>query len=320
MNPPSSVTVVMPARNAAATIIDSLTSVLTQPGLSEVIVIDDHSRDDTADRVRSLRDPRIRIIRGPGTGISAALNAGFAAARGTYIVRCDSDDLLPPDRLDRQRNWLDAHPGFAATSAGFSTIDERGRGLADLACDGLAREVTHDLRSGHVLTHLGTWMIRRDTLLLSGGARPWFETAEDVDLQYRLACLGRIWLDPRPEYLYRLHEGSVTHSGKAARLAFFDQMAREFLADRIATGSDALDRGAPPVVPAPTPAGKLDLRDQISGHLVAQAWADLARGHRRSALSRMTRALRRNPRSLAYWRGTAVMLLKCCRPGPMQRA
>lgn len=314
MSSASTVTVVIPARNAAGTIVETLTSVLGQPHLDEVVVVDDRSRDDTAQRVRALGDPRIRIIEGPATGISDALNAGFAAATGAYVVRCDADDLLAPGRLARQRAWLDAHPGFVGTSAGFSTIDERGYVLANLACEGVARDVTPDLRAGRVLTHLGSWMIRRDALRAAGGARPWFETAEDVDLQYRLACLGQVWLEPVPAYLYRLHGGSVTHSRKAARLDFFDRMARDFLAQRIATGTDALDRGEAPAIPdfdAAAP-GHLDLRDQISGHLVSEAWRDFARGNRRAGLARMTRALRRNPGALGYWRGLSVMLMKCC--------
>lgn len=311
------VSVLMPARNAATTIAQSLRSVLDAPETGEVIVVEDGSTDRTADVLRSLPDPRIRVIEGPRAGISAALNAGIAAATLPFIARCDSDDLFAPGRLARQCGWLSGHPEFVAVSGGFSSIDAQGGHLADLACEGLAREVTQDLRAGHVITHLCGWLIRREALQATGGARPWFETAEDIDLQFRLACAGRVWHDPVPAYLYRLHGGSITHGRSADRLAFFDRAAAEFLRERLATGTDALDRGAPPAVPdfGTGTAAPAALTAQVTGHMTAQAWRDFAAGRRGAALWRMAGALRRDPLNTAHWRGLAAMALKTLRPG-----
>src|SRR4051812_3338281 len=104
----------MPMRNAERFVAKSLRSLLGQRGQRgqgdafelEVIVVDDGSTDRSADVVRGLNDVRIRIVPGPQRGISAAFNAGLAAARGQVLARCDADDLYPPDRLDWQVRWL----------------------------------------------------------------------------------------------------------------------------------------------------------------------------------------------------------------------
>lgn len=88
--------------------------------------------------------------------------------------------------------------------------------------------------------------MRREAVLATGGARAWFEVAEDIDLQVRLAFQGSVWHDTAPVYGYRLHDASITHTRKAAQLAFFDRAVQTLAAQRRDTGTDDLDRGAPP--------------------------------------------------------------------------
>lgn len=306
----SGVAVVMPARNAAGTIRAALESVLAEPEVTEVVVVNDGSTDGTGDQALALGDPRIRVIAGPAAGISAALNAGIAAARAPYIARCDSDDFYVAGRLARQLAFLEAHTDYVAISGAFASVDDRRRHLADLATAVPEGEVTAILRGGKVLTHLCTWLIRREALVQIGGARPWFETAEDIDLQLRLAGIGRVWHLPEVGYQYVLHEGSIVHSGRTERLAFFDRAARDFALERAAGGEDALARGCPPEKPAPTEHGRVSMSGQVTGHLVAQAWRDFGAGDKRSALARMIRALRHAPLRLDLWRGLAVMSLR----------
>ncbi|WP_186201819.1 glycosyltransferase family 2 protein [Jannaschia seosinensis] len=306
----------MPARNAAATVVDALNSLRDQAHLAEIIVIDDGSTDDTAARAAALGDARIRILPGPRNGISAALNTGFFAARHPLIARCDADDTYLPGRLESQVEWLSRHPDHVAVSGGFLSLDGRGRTLARLAAEGPAREVTRDLRSGQVVTTLCTWLIRRETLLQTGGARPWFVTAEDIDLQFRLAFLGSVWHLPQPVYGYRLHDNSITHGRRATQLAFYDKAARSFADERAQTGSDALDQGHPPELPdLPDDGSRLNsAARQMAGHLVSQAWRDHTAGFRLTGLRLMLRALAQEPKASNLWKGLTIMLIKSFGP------
>jgi glycosyltransferase involved in cell wall biosynthesis len=96
--PPPAATVVLPARNAAATIDMQLASLAAQDyeGSWEVVVVDNGSRDGTAVVVRRWHDrlPRLRVVACDETGVNRARNAGVEAAGGACVLCCDADDVV----------------------------------------------------------------------------------------------------------------------------------------------------------------------------------------------------------------------------------
>jgi glycosyltransferase involved in cell wall biosynthesis len=97
------VSVIVPAYNASASIGDAVASALAQ-SLSdlEVIVVDDASGDDTAERVQAISasEERVRLIRlSLNRGPAHARDVGIEAARGGWIAPLDADDLYASDRL-----------------------------------------------------------------------------------------------------------------------------------------------------------------------------------------------------------------------------
>src|SRR5437588_1923361 len=116
----ASFNVVMAAYNASATIEAAIQSVLnqTRPDF-ELIVVDDGSTDDTAERVDQFRvDPRVRLVRQENSGLPAARNVAVSAGQARYVTILDSDDLLIPTYLERIGRALDEAPG-----AGFAFAD-----------------------------------------------------------------------------------------------------------------------------------------------------------------------------------------------------
>ncbi|TQE98477.1 MAG: glycosyltransferase family 2 protein [Spiribacter salinus] len=308
----SDISIVIPARNAAATLADALRSVLVAAEVAEVIVVDDGSTDGTARIAEQIHDPRIRVIPGPRSGIAAALNAGLAAVTQPFVARCDADDLYPPDRLTWQRAWLDTQPGFIAVSGGFATMFSDGTHAADLACAGEAREVTQQLLHGKPVTHLCSWLIRTEAVTRMGGARVWFISAEDLDLQFRLAEIGRIWHVPQVAYFYRLNDGSITNSSSRAFIAFFDEQARRFAAERRADGKDSLQLGHPPATPSPVKTSDeiSTAADKAIGHIVSAAWNEFQAGRKGFAYRRLHSVLRKRPFSLTLWRHVLILNVK----------
>lgn len=94
---------VVPSRNRPALVARAVRSAL-QPGVGEVVVVDDGSEPPVD--LGGLRDPRLRLLRREGGGVSAARNAGVAAARGSHLVFLDDDDRLAPLAGLAFRRWL----------------------------------------------------------------------------------------------------------------------------------------------------------------------------------------------------------------------
>jgi cellulose synthase/poly-beta-1,6-N-acetylglucosamine synthase-like glycosyltransferase/spore germination protein YaaH/peptidoglycan/xylan/chitin deacetylase (PgdA/CDA1 family) len=96
------VTVLIPAYNEEAVILDTIRSALASgyPRL-EILVIDDGSTDQTAELVRENfgRDPRVRLLLQPNRGKPTALNHGLAEATGEIIVSIDADTIVDPDAI-----------------------------------------------------------------------------------------------------------------------------------------------------------------------------------------------------------------------------
>ena len=91
-------TVVIPTHDVGPWIAECLKSVLRQTEQSiEVIVVDDHSTDDTVGIVDTMMraDPRIRLVIAEDRGGANARNSGAALARGRYLIFADGDDIVP---------------------------------------------------------------------------------------------------------------------------------------------------------------------------------------------------------------------------------
>jgi glycosyltransferase involved in cell wall biosynthesis len=95
------VSILIAAYNAEDTIADTLKSAIGQTWpRKEVIVVDDGSTDRTAEAVRQFKG--VILVSTKNQGLSAAVNHGFPLTQGDYIQYLDADDLLMPDKIERQ--------------------------------------------------------------------------------------------------------------------------------------------------------------------------------------------------------------------------
>jgi hypothetical protein len=104
------VSVVMSAYNIEKYIKEAIDSILSQTfGDFELIIVDDGSEDNTTNIIKSYDDKRIRLIEMPHNFINS-LNTGINAARGKYIAKMDADDVMEPERLEVQFEYMEMHP------------------------------------------------------------------------------------------------------------------------------------------------------------------------------------------------------------------
>jgi glycosyltransferase involved in cell wall biosynthesis len=121
------ISVVIPTYNYGRFIQEAIDSVLVQTFDDlEIVVVDDGSTDNTLEIVAAIQDPRIRVVRTPHLGISAARNEGLAQIQGEFIAFLDADDRWRPDKLERQIRIMDAEPDLGAVFTNFVRFDEHG--------------------------------------------------------------------------------------------------------------------------------------------------------------------------------------------------
>ena len=111
----------MPTYNVAPYVREAIDSVMQQTYTNfELLVIDDCSTDDTVSVVRSINDPRIRIVQNEkNLGLAENLNRGLSHITTEYVARMDGDDIAEPVWLEREVAILDNHPDIGICSGGF---------------------------------------------------------------------------------------------------------------------------------------------------------------------------------------------------------
>lgn len=198
----------MPAYNAENTIRLAVESVLRDiPTDAELVVLDDVSTDGTADVVASIKDRRLRMIRGTHEGVGRASQALLDSTDSEFVARMDSDDVWFRGRTRRQLAAITSGADAVFASAALwrprrppsftapTRISERAFPFHLL----LTNPVTHS-----------TLFARRNAMVAAGGYRP-FRTTEDYDLYLRLAAQGRALRRlALPAVAYRVHANQIT--------------------------------------------------------------------------------------------------------------
>lgn len=183
------VSVVMPAYNAEKFIGAAIESVLGQTFQDlEILVVDDGSRDGTADVV--ARYPRVRYIRQANGGASSARNRGVAEARGEFIAFLDSDDEWHPEKLQAQVALMRAYPqaDLCRTAIAEEPLEPQ-RSLFGIDKAGLpGHTLIKTLAESFLHPYFATSavMVRRAAFEAVGGFDTALKIAEDVDLYFRI--------------------------------------------------------------------------------------------------------------------------------------
>jgi glycosyltransferase involved in cell wall biosynthesis len=231
------VSVVIPAKNAAAYIGEAIDSALTQNGVDEIIVVDDGSSDDTIALVQAIRDPRLRLMMNDAAGVSAARNLGARRARGDWLIFLDADDRLRPDAVTTLLAAAEAAPHAILVYGDYNTIDSAGRpiGRRDLL-KGRRKpsgNVLERLASGNFIVNGGIMLVRTDAFRATGGFDVSLQYCEDWHCWCRLAALGEFAFVPKLLLDYRLHTANTMNAAVRTPQDFFPAVTRVFSDDLI---------------------------------------------------------------------------------------
>lgn len=190
-----SVSVVIPAYNAEATIERAIESVLCQTRLpEEIIVVDDGSTDRTADKVRRYGG-RVRYLFQKHRGANEARNCAIEQARGTWIALLDADDEWLPKKLEVQHSLLERNPYLVWAYGNYLVQKPDGRCQAahhqetarKLLGQGECFSDFLDAYAQDIPVHTITMLIRKDALVQVGMFLPGQVLNHDPDVALRLA-------------------------------------------------------------------------------------------------------------------------------------
>lgn len=205
------ITVLMPAYNAAKYIAEAIRSVLEQSFRDfELLIINDGSTDNTENIIRSFTDSRIRLVSQANAGVAAALNKGILLAKAEYIARFDADDICLPQRLQKQYDFLETHPGYVLTGADATYIDQEGNHVFDLAYPAYTDEQIRGLPPSVCPFSHVTVMYRRSAVIAAGGYNINAHTFEDHLLWHQILLQGKVNNIPEVLVAVRFSPGSVT--------------------------------------------------------------------------------------------------------------
>jgi glycosyltransferase involved in cell wall biosynthesis len=297
------VSVLMPTFDRLQFLPPTIASVFAQTLTDwELIIADDGSGEDTRAYLRSIVDPRVRVLWMPHSGRPGMmLNAALREARAEYIAFLDSDDLWLPRKLERQLASLRRHPERRWSCTAFALIDATG-------CPLVAARTSWPAPFGWVRDHLFTDAVIALPSVMA--ARSLLERVGPFDEELAMNYDGDLWLRfaefseldgvDEPLTLVRRHG---QHGGSDI-IAWRD--LRRIIQKALRTSRDARFTAL--------------LREQR-----AVASAGLARSHalfgtRADVLRSVAQSAPYSWRYLKWWRGSTYALARAFAPRSLRRA
>jgi len=171
--------------NSSSTVVAAIRSIQLQSLESwELIVIDDGSADSSAEIVRAIEDPRIRLITETAcAGLAKRLNQAVALSRGDFIARMDADDLCFPNRLALQVDRLQRDPTIDVLSCAAVVFSDNLQLIGTLPIELTHKDIVAKPFSGFPFPH-PTWCGRAEWFR-NNPYDPALMRAQDQDLLLR---------------------------------------------------------------------------------------------------------------------------------------
>lgn len=204
------VSILIPAFNAEKWIGDTIRSALAQTWEpKEIIIVDDGSTDRTLSVAKNFESPVVRVVTQLNQGAAAARNKAFSESCGDYIQWLDADDLLAPDKIEKQMGALgaDTQPGILL-SCRWGRFIYRTRVArftpSSLWCDSSPVQFMVRKLNDCVFMQTAVWLVSRQ---LSEAAGPWNTTMlSDDDGEYFCRVVlasSKIFFVPEATAFYR---------------------------------------------------------------------------------------------------------------------
>lgn len=208
------ISILLPVYNAGKFLRVALNSILKQTYSNfELIIVNDASTDDSLSILKTFanKDARIRLFTNTtNQGISYSLNRALRYAKADFIARMDADDIMFPDRLEKQLSYLQLHPYVVVVGGQCQVINYRGR-VTGQKLFPVRHEDIYQLAFNRAPLQHPAIMVNRALLPKNFS---WYQTnyipAEDLELFFRLFKYGRFANLPDFVLKYRRHKHNTS--------------------------------------------------------------------------------------------------------------
>jgi len=205
----------------------------------EIILITESGLSDSA-RLEIMKtlgktNFEIRFVTNSRKGLASALNTGINACLGEYVARLDSDDLIMPNRIRSQVDFLNSNHQIGIVGGQVEFIDSNSLRIEGMTSKYPTKssEMRIELLNHCCISH-PTVMFRKATFLEAGQYSEKFQAAEDYDLWLRFLKLTEVVNLTEVVTRYRIHDSQLSNNtvktllyATVARILYFDPSLRE---------------------------------------------------------------------------------------------
>jgi glycosyltransferase involved in cell wall biosynthesis len=196
MNKQPLVSILIPAFNVEVWLAETLESALAQTWQNtEIIIVDDGSTDNTLAVAKTFASSKVKVISQENRGQSASENRAFQEAQGDFIEYLDADDLLAPDKIERQIQLLgDSNSEFVASGEWarfYKSPDEALFIPQPLWADMSPVDWLVCAWENHLMMHGAAWLIPRHIAERAGNWNEQLSLINDFDYFSRILLASK---------------------------------------------------------------------------------------------------------------------------------
>ncbi|MDD3150026.1 MAG: glycosyltransferase [Candidatus Gastranaerophilales bacterium] len=224
------VSIIVTTYNRAEYLEECISSIINQTYKNiEILIIDDGSTDNTSDVVKKYFDSRIKYIYQENSGQNSAKNKGLLASNGQYITILDSDDMILPDKIEKQVEILESNEDVGLVYCGSFIINEKNEIIGQQKIKKHNGNVLNQLLRTNFLYNGSNALFRRDCIEKAGIFEDSINRMTDWFLYLKFAMYFDFYcLD---EYLvkYRVHCNNMSCGFEKYEIAGFDILNKIFV-------------------------------------------------------------------------------------------